>query len=66
MNSEMSAADTRSELETGTGKRGADKRNKEELGADGSHDEQGRADESHEDEKKLRVDSPAVSVYNIC
>jgi hypothetical protein len=66
MNSEMSAADTRSELETGTGKREADKRNKEELGADGSHDEQGRADESHEDEKKLRVDSPAVSVYNIC
>jgi hypothetical protein len=66
MNSELSTTDTGSELETGTGQRGADKHSKEVLGADGSHDEQGRADMSNKDEKKLRVDSPAISDYNLC
>ncbi len=36
---EMSAADTRSELKTGTGENGADGSHEEEQGADGSHDD---------------------------
>jgi hypothetical protein len=53
VNSKVSAADTKSELETHPGKKGADE----------SHDKQGRADGSHGDEKELRVVSPAMSDY---
>jgi uncharacterized membrane protein len=47
VNREMSAADTKSELETDTGQKGADGSHEEEQGADGSHAEQRRAYGSH-------------------
>jgi hypothetical protein len=50
VNSEMSAADTMSELESDTGRRRADR---------SYEDKPKRGDGSHEDEKKLRADSSA-------